>query len=287
MFFDVLAVDLHRDEGIVPAARVEGDVFEQILHHRMEAARADVFARHVDLFGDLGDRLDGVGRELQIDVVDGEQNSVLPRQRMLRAREDVDKVLFRERRELDGDGETALKLGDEVFDAGDVESARRDEEHVVRLDGPVLRHHRAALDNGQNVALDALARDVRPARVALCGDLIDLVDEDDAVVFGAAHRLFFHSVVVDELIALFGEEEFHKLLDGDLAALLFGRKHLAEDGAEVNGGAPGDEFHRLGLVSYVRLDDEVIEDALPQRFQKVRFEHFARGLAAVGLFELG
>ena len=99
--------------------------------------------------------------------------------------------------------------------------------------------------------------------------------------------MFFDGVVVDELIALFGEEEFHELLDGDLAALLFGREHLAEDGAKVNGGAPGDEFHRLGLVSYVRLDDEVVEDALSQRFQKVCFEHFARSLAAVCLFELG
>ena len=108
---------------------------------------------------------------------------------LLRLGEDLDEILFGEALQLHVDGEAPLQFGDEVFHLGDVEGAGGDEEDEVRLHGAVLGHDGAALDDGQDVALDALAGDVRPALVGFAGDLVDLVDEDDALLLGAGERL--------------------------------------------------------------------------------------------------
>ena len=55
------------------------------------------------------------------------------------------------------------------------------EQHVVGLHRPVLGVDRGALDQRQQVALDALARDVGTAAVLARADLVDLVEEDDAL----------------------------------------------------------------------------------------------------------
>ena len=95
----------------------------------------------------------------------------------------------RERVELDADREPALELGDQVRRLRDVERAGGDEEHVIGLDGAVLGVDRRALDDRQQVALHALARDVGPAAARLApGDLVDLVEEDDAGLPRRARR---------------------------------------------------------------------------------------------------
>ena len=48
---------------------MEGDVVEEALEDRVEAARADVLVAGVDLLGDAGDLFDAVGREREIDGV--------------------------------------------------------------------------------------------------------------------------------------------------------------------------------------------------------------------------
>ena len=65
----------------------------------------------------------------------------------------------------------------------------------------------AALDDGQEVALDALAADVRADAAALARDLVDLVEEDDAALLGALERLVDHLIHVDELVQLVLEED--------------------------------------------------------------------------------
>ena len=69
-------------------------------------------------------------------------------------------VVDRQRDELDADREAPLQLGDQVRRLRQVERARRDEQDVVGLDHPVLGRDRRALDERQQVALHALARDV-------------------------------------------------------------------------------------------------------------------------------
>ena len=92
--------------------------------------------------------------------------------------------------ELDADREAALQLGDQVGRLGQVERARGDEQDVVGLDHAVLGVDRRAFDQRQQVALHALARDVGAAGdFRRDGDLVDLVDEDDAVLLGVGERL--------------------------------------------------------------------------------------------------
>ena len=81
--------------------------------------------------------------------------------------------------------------------------ARGDEEHVVGLERPVLGRYRRTFDDGQKVALHALARDVGAVTAGLAaGDLVELVDENDALLLGPANRLLGHAIHVDELACL-------------------------------------------------------------------------------------
>ena len=101
--------------------------------------------------------------------------------------EDALEVLHRERIELDADREAALQLGDEVRGLGEMERARSDEKDVVGLHHAVARGDRRALDQRQQVALHALARDVGARDLAAARDLVDLVEEHDAVLLGVRH----------------------------------------------------------------------------------------------------
>src|SRR6185503_10588528 len=101
------------------------------------------------------------------------------------------------RLELDTDGEPTLELGNEVRWLADVERAGGDEEHVVRLHRPVLGGDGAALDDGEDVALHALA----------AGDLVDLVDEDDAGGLGADQRLAVDAVLIHQTAGLLLRKE--------------------------------------------------------------------------------
>ena len=58
-----------------------------------------------------------------------------------------------------------------------MESARGDEENVIRFNRPVLSHYGAALDYGQNVALDTLAGDVGAAALFLAGNFVYFVEK--------------------------------------------------------------------------------------------------------------
>ena len=94
-------------------------------------------------------------------------------------------------RGAEADAVLADAAGDDVFEPG--EGAGHDEQHVRRVDldellvrvlAAALRRNRGdgALEDLQQRLLDALARDVaRDRRVlGLAGDLVDLVDVDDA-----------------------------------------------------------------------------------------------------------
>jgi hypothetical protein len=59
---------------------------------------------------------------------------------------------------------------------------RRDEQDVIGAHHAVLRRDRRPLDQRQKVALHALARDVGAVRLLPARDLVDLVQEHDAVL---------------------------------------------------------------------------------------------------------
>jgi hypothetical protein len=71
----------------------------------------------------------------------------------------------------------------------------------VRTDAVLGADHRA-LDQRQQVALHALAADVGAVAFGALGDLVDLVDEDDAVLLAGLDRLLADLVLVDQLAGL-------------------------------------------------------------------------------------
>ena len=117
----------------------------------------------VDALGVARDLADRVVGELEVDVLRREERVVLLQERVLGLREDADEVLLGQGVELDADRKAALELRDQVRGLGDVERAGGDEEDVVGLHEPVLGVDGRAFDDRQEVALDALARDVRAA----------------------------------------------------------------------------------------------------------------------------
>src|SRR3546814_4689804 len=71
----------------------------------------------------------------------------------------------------------------------------------------MLGGHRGALDEWQQVALNALARDVGAAALGARGDLVDLVQEDDAVLLDSGDRGADYRLLVEQLVALLRSEE--------------------------------------------------------------------------------
>ena len=110
---------------------------------------------------------------------------VLLDQRVLRLGQDADEVVLAERLELDADREAALQLGDQVGRLRHVERAGGDEQDVIGAHHAVLGVDGRAFDDRQDVALHALAADVGAVAALAAGDLVDLVDEDDAGLLDA------------------------------------------------------------------------------------------------------
>src|SRR3546814_2092178 len=92
----------------------------------------------------------------------------------------------------------------------------------------------------QQVALNALARDVGAAALGARGDLVDLVQEDDAVLLDSGDRGADYRLLVEQLVALLGDQHLIGLRDGHAALLDASTHRLAEDVAEIehaHGGA--------------------------------------------------
>jgi len=157
----------------------ERDLVEDALEHRMESPRADVLGLLVDAHRDLRDLGDRIGGHVEVDAVGAQQRLVLTDQRVLGLGEDDLEVGRGQRVQLDPHRKASLQLRDEIRRLRDVERAGRDEQHVIGRTAPVFGVHGAALDDREDVALHAFARDVGAARAFAAGDLVDLVDEDD------------------------------------------------------------------------------------------------------------
>ena len=114
-------------------------------------------------------------------------------------------------------GKAALQLRNQVARLGDVERAGGDEQDVIGAHEAVARVDRGAFHDGQDVALHAFAADVRTVARFAAGDLVDLVQEDDAARLHALQRDARHLVHVDELLLFF----LHQVIER------FGHAHFA------------------------------------------------------------
>ncbi len=158
---DKLLVD--DDLLVLSVGGIEADVFENAFEDRVQAAGADVLGGAVDQERQVGHGLDGVAGELEHDSFGPEQGLVLADQGGPGFAEDPGEVVAGQVVHLDPNREPALELGHEVGRLGAMEGPGGDEQDVIGLDRAVLGVDGGSLDDRQQVALDALARDVRPA----------------------------------------------------------------------------------------------------------------------------
>src|SRR5688572_21064703 len=267
---DVSRIDRH---GLALAVfGLEAQVLEQLLHHRLQPAGADVLDALVDLRGDLGDLADRVGGDLERDLLGADQRLVLLDEVGAGVAEDGDEVLLGQRLELDADRQAALELGEHVGRLRDVERAAGDEQHVVGLHRAVLGGDRGALDQRQQVALDALAADRAAAHVA-DGDLVDLVEKHDAVGLGVCQRDAGDVVLVHALLGFLVDQLVPRVGHLELAALeVLLAERLAHHLGQVDhlrAGAGDVERHRrrvLDLDLDLDLVHRILDHALAEAF---------------------
>ena len=127
------------------------------------------------------------------------------------------KSASRQRFQLDADGEAALQLRNQVAGLGDVERAGGDEQNVIRAHEAVARVDGGAFDDGQDVALHAFAADVGAVAAFAAGDLVDLVEEDDAAALHALDGDARHLVHVDQLLLFFLNQVIERLAHAHFA----------------------------------------------------------------------
>ena len=141
-----------------------------------------------------------------------------------------------------------------------------------------------AFDQRQQIALHAFAGDI--AAAALFGaraDLVDLVEEDDAVVLDRLDRLAHDGVIVEQLVGFFGDQRIMRGGHGH-AARRGAAAHLAEDVAEIEHAhlrarhAGNLEGRRPAAFAHLQFDFLVVEFAVAQLLA----EAFARGLSGIG-----
>src|SRR5690348_1293376 len=169
----------------------------------VKAAGADVFGLLVDAGGESRQGRNSILRESQLQALGFEQRGVLLDERIFRLGEDADEILFLEGLQLDANGQTALEFGDQIRRLGDVESARGDEQDVISANHAVSSVDGCAFNDGENVALHALAGDIGAMAGFAAGDFVDFVDEDDAHLLGAFHGHARDHVHVQKLVFFF------------------------------------------------------------------------------------
>jgi hypothetical protein len=101
-----------------------------------------------------------------------------------------------------------------------MERAGGDEQNVVGAHHAVARVHRGAFHDGQNVALHAFARNIGPMAALAAGDLVDLVEEDDAARFHALRGGAVHRVHVDQAAFFFLHQVVERVAHLHLALLV-------------------------------------------------------------------
>ena len=280
MGVDVVGVD---DEGLAGLlGGVVGDVFHQPLHHRVQTAGTYVLGALVDLPGRLGQTADAVLGELDLDPFGGHQRLVLIGQGGVRLGQDPLEVMGSQCGQLDPDRQATLQLGDEVRRTGHLEGAGGDEQYVVCLDHAVLGVDGATLDQRQQVTLYPFTGDIGARALAALADLVDLVEEDDAVVLDRGNGLLLQLFRVDQAGRFLFDQRLHGLLDLDLALLLLLLAQVLEQPLQLVGhlfhARRGHDVDAHGGGGQIQLDLLVIQLTFPQ--------FLAEDLAGVGVVGL-
>ena len=149
----------------------------------MQPSGADVLSAFVDEGRVFSDGRDAIFGKREVNALGGHQRDVLLDQRTLGLGENADELGLAERVELHANRKAALELGNQVRRLRDMKRAGGDEQDVIGAHHAVLGVDRRAFNDRQDVTLDAFTTDFRPVTAFTTGDLVDLVNEDDARLF--------------------------------------------------------------------------------------------------------
>src|SRR5215472_10066228 len=269
---DVGGVDHHR--ALATLGGIEGKLIEHALEHRVQAARADVFAARVHLRSDLRERAYRVLGEGQLDALGRHQGDVLLGQRVLRLGQDANEIVASQRSQLDADGKASLKLRDQIGRLGGVKRARGNEQDVVGTNRAVFGVYGRAFDNREQVALHAFARDVGTPACLPSRDFVYLIDEHDARLLGAMNRVGRDRLHVHQARGFFLGQEFQRLGNLDLTASGLLGHDLVHELLRIEAHflhALGREYldHRSGGRGNLDFDLPVVEMALAEQLAKL------------------
>src|SRR5712691_2622191 len=206
-------VGIHVDLLPFSFRSVEADLIEHSFHDGMQTPRADVFCSFIHTEGEVGDLFQRLWSECQLHTFGFEQRGVLFYKRRLGLGENLDEVVHGERLQFYANGEASLQFGNEVTGLRNVKSPGRDEKNVVGAHHPITRVDGGAFDNGQDVALHTFSRNVRSVAAFAAGNLVDLVEENDAGVLHAINRHARDLVHVDQALLFFLNQVFECLAD--------------------------------------------------------------------------
>ena len=190
-----------------PLGGVEADFLHYPLHDGYEATCPDVVHRLVYLVGGLGHLDYRIVGEVDHYALGGKQGHLLLGERIFRLGENSDEVVPGKIIQLNADGQSTLEFRYEVGRLAAMECAGGDEQNVVGLDRAVACLDSAAFDDRKQIALYALAGDIRPVRLTGSGELVELIKEDDPAVFGTAKCHLGDLLTVDQFLALLVEDE--------------------------------------------------------------------------------
>src|SRR5580700_9693174 len=167
-----------------------------------------------------------------------------------------------------------------------MESARGDEQDVVGLHRAMLGGDRGALDQRQQITLYAFARYVGAHAAFARADLVDLVEEHDAVVLDRLDRFLGQLIGIEQLVGFLVDQDVVGFVHGDPARLGAAAAELAEnvadrDRAHLRARHAGDVEQRHAGARGLHLDFDllVVELARAQLFAE-RFLGRGTGIGA-------
>src|SRR5436305_12378425 len=101
--------------------------------------------------------------------------------------------------------------------------------------GAVLGGDRSPLDQGKQVALHAFARNIGTDAPLAAGDLVDLVEKNDAVLLDRMNGFRYELVVVEQLVGFLVEQNVMGFRNRDATRFGSAAAELAENIADRDG----------------------------------------------------
>ena len=191
---------------------------------------------------------------------------------VVRFRQNFDEIVLGKVVEFHLNGETSLKLGNEVGHFGNVKSSCRYEQDKVRLQRAVFRLNGATFDNGKNIPLHALSGNVGTLTAASACHFVYLVDKHNAVLFRSLKSLDVYAVAVKHLFRFVVFNYLHRPFYGKASFLFLLRKYSSEDIAYVDTFLTGRNLNGFWLYCHFNFNRHIVKIALSEFGENFFFE---------------